>query len=217
MPLTINLLHEEQALVKQRKRDPLKLGLYALGGVAALFVAYYAYRLIGSSEISGELKARQAEWARQAPKEDAAEAQDKIFNEKLSVANLVSQRIDNRFYWAPLLAHLQRTVTPNVQIIRFSGSSDPKDEKVTISLDGLAAGPVPRAAAEQFRTTLNDTLGRSYKGAAATFLSLDETASSVTLNSKQMPTARFTIEVKLDRAASLPVLAATPARRANHS
>ena len=35
MPLTINLLHEEQFLLKQRKRDPLKLGLYALAGVAA--------------------------------------------------------------------------------------------------------------------------------------------------------------------------------------
>ena len=217
MPLTINLLHEEQALNKQRKRDPLKLGLYALGGVAALFVAYYAYRLIGSSEISSELQARQTAWAREAPKEEAAEAQDKVFNQKLSVANLVSQRIDNRFYWAPLLANLQRAIPPNVQITRLTGASEPNAEKVTISLDGLVAGPIPRAAAEQFRTSLSDTLGRSYKGAAATFFSLDETASTVTLGSKQVPTARFTIEVKVDRAASLPVLAATPARRANHS
>jgi hypothetical protein len=216
MPLTINLLHEEQALLKLRKRDPLKLGLYALGGVALLFVAYYGYRLIGSSSIKGELEAREAEWARQAPKAAAAAAQDDAFAEKLSVANLVSQRIDNRFYWAPLLSELQRTVTPNVQIISLSGSSDPKDDKVTVVLDGLAAGSRPRAAAEQFRTTLNDVLGRSYKGAAATFRALDEAPATVALGGKQMPTARFTIDLKLDRAASLPVLASTPSHSANH-
>jgi hypothetical protein len=216
MPLTINLLHEEQALLKLRKRDPLKLGLYALGGVAVLFIAYYGYRVIGSSSIKSQLQARQAAWARQEPKAASAEAQDKICNEKLGVANLVSQRIDNRFYWAPVLADLQRVVTPNVQIINFSGSSDPKDAKVTVVLEGLAAGAVPRAAAEQFRITLNDALSRAYKGAAATFRSLDETASAVTLGGSQIPTARFTIDVKLDRAANLPVLAALPERRVKH-
>jgi hypothetical protein len=217
MPLTINLLHEEQALLKLRKRDPLKLGLYAIGGVAGLFVAYYAICLIGSSRIKGELETREAEWARQEPKAATAAEQDKIFNEKLSVANLVSQRIDNRFYWAPVLADLQRVVTPNVQIINFAGSSDPKDEKVTITIEGLAAGRVPRAAAEQFRISLSDVLGRAYKGASATFHTLDETSMSAPVDGKQLPTARFTIDIKLDRAASLPVLAATPARLAKHS
>jgi hypothetical protein len=217
MPLTINLLHEEQALLKQRKRDPLKLGLYALGGVALLFVAYYGYCLAGSMHIQAELQARQADWARQQPKAKAAAEQDKILSQKLGTANLVSQRINKRFYWAPILADLQRTVTPNVQLIDFSGSSDPKDEKVTMVLEGLAAGPRPRAAAEQFRVTLSDVLGKSYKSATATFRSLDETASSVALEGKTMPTARFTIDIKLDPTATLPVLAAAPERRAKHS
>ena len=207
MPLTINLLHEELALLKLRKRDPLKLGLYAIGGVAMLFVAYYGYCAIGSSRIKAQLQLRQAAWASQEPKAAAAALQDKVFNEKLSVATLVSQRIDNRFYWAPVLADLQRAVTPNVQIINFSGSSELKDEKVTITIEGIAAGTVPRAAAEQFRTTLNDVLGRSHKGAAATFRSLDETAAVAVLGGKPMPTARFLIDVKLDRVAHPPVLA----------
>ncbi len=217
MPLTINLLHEEQALLKQRKRDPLKLGLYALGGVALLFVLYYCYCLAGSLHIQSELQTRQAAWARQQPRAKAAAEQDKVLNEKLGTANLVSQRINKRFYWAPVLAQLQRTVTPNVQLINFSGSSEAKDEKVTMIIEGLAAGLSPRAAAEQFRVTLSEALSKSYKTAAATFRSLDETASTVSLDGKTVPTARFTIEVKLDPAATLPVLAATPARRGKHS
>jgi hypothetical protein len=216
MPLTINLLHEEQSLLKLRKRDPLKLGLYALGGVAVLFVAYYALCLIGSVRIKNELQTRQAAWARQEPRVTKAQQQDKIANDKLGIANLVSQRIDNRFYWAPVLADLLRTVTPNVQIITLTGSSELKDAQVTFTLDGLAAGAVPRAAAEQFRTGLNDVLNRSYKGVSTSFRSLDETASSVPLAGKQIPTARFSIEVKMDRAAPAPVVAAAPARLAKH-
>ena len=217
MALTINLLHEEQALLKLRKRDPLKLGLYALAGVAFLFVAYYAYRLVGSTSIKHDLEARQAEWARQEPKAATAMEQDKIINEKLGIATLVGERIDNRFYWAPLLAILQKSVPPNVQILSFAGSSDPKDDKISIILEGLAAGTVPRTAAEQFRTSLADALGRSYKGAAATFHSLDETASTVLLNGKQTPTARFSIDVRMDKTAHLPEVAETPIRRAKHS
>ena len=217
MPLTINLLHEEQALVKLRKRDPLKLGLFALGGVALLFVAYYGYRLIGSNGIKQQLRVRQAEWAKQEPQANAAEELDRASNDKLSVASLVSQRIDHRFYWAPLLADLQKTVPPNVQILSFSGSNATKDDKVTVLLEGLAAGPVPRAAAEQFRVTLADVLSRSYKNAAATFRSLDETASAVAIAGRQTPTARFSIELRLDSQAPPPVLASAPETRSKHS
>lgn len=217
MALTINLLHEEQALVQLRKRDPLKLGIYALVGVAFLFVAYYGYRLLGSSSIKNDLDSKQAEWAKQEPKAKAAAEQDKVFNDKLGVATLVSERIDKRFYWAPLLSDLQKAVPPNVQIISFQGSSEAKDEKITVAIEGLAAGPVPRAAAEQFRTTLAEILNRSYKGASASFRSLDETASAVTFGGKQTPTARFSINVKLDRAVSLPVLASAPPYVPKHS
>ncbi len=211
MPLTINLLHEERALLQQRKRDPLKLGLFALGGVALLFVAFYCYRLIGSASIKRDMDSRQAEWAREEPKALAAAEQDKVYSDKLGVASLVSQRIDNRFYWAPLLSNLQRTVPPNVQIISLAGSCDAKDEKVAVVLEGLAAGAVPRAAAEQFRTTLTEVLGHSYKGAVATFRNLDETSSTVMLAGKQVPTARFSIDIKLDRHSTVPVLASAPA------
>ena len=72
MPLTINLLHEEQFRRKQSKRDPLKLGLYALAGVAALFVLYYLVRLAGSSTVMNDMRAHEADWAKQQPLAAAA-------------------------------------------------------------------------------------------------------------------------------------------------
>ncbi len=100
MPLTINLLHEQQFLSQQRKRDPLKLGLYALAGVAALFVMYYGWRLLSSSALDSQLKARQSEWAKQEPAANAAHAQEKDLTAQVAAADVVSRRIDNRFYWA---------------------------------------------------------------------------------------------------------------------
>ena len=107
MPLTINLLHEQQFLLKQRQRDPLKLGLYALGGVAALFILYYGVRVAQSSALSSDLRQRRAEWTKQEPAAKAAEAQELESSGQVSAAALVAKRIDGRFYWAPLLETLR--------------------------------------------------------------------------------------------------------------
>ena len=103
MPLTINLLHEEQFLLQQRKRDPLKLGFYALGAVAMLFFLYYAYRYAHTSSVRSDLRARQAVWAKQEPAAKAAAARETELSAKLAAADVVTKRIENRFYWAPLL------------------------------------------------------------------------------------------------------------------
>ena len=130
MPLTLNLLHEEQKQLQARQRDPLKLGLLGLVGIALLFMGYYAYRLIGANALDGQLHARQAEWARQEPLSRAALAQETELNLTLSAAAAVTKRIEGRFYWAPLLETLQRVVPPGVQILSLSGNNEKKEEKV---------------------------------------------------------------------------------------
>lgn len=202
MPLNINLLHEEQLLLQQRKRDPLKLGMLAICGVALLFVAYYGYRILGSNEILHDLRDRQHKWATQEPRAKAAAAQEEVLSAKLGQGKAVSQRIEGRFYWAPVLSLLVETVTPNVQILSFQGSSDTASsaaDRVTITVEGIAADAEPRAAAEQFRQNLADRLGKLCKGATASFKSLDETKAAVTLAGRQVPAARFSIEVDLTR------------------
>lgn len=209
MPLTINLLHEEQFLLKQRQRDPLKLGLYALGGVAALFVLYYVIRYVQSSSIDGELKARTAEWARQEPAAKAAEAQEKEYASRVSAAEIVSKRIDGRFYWAPLLEVLVKSVPSYVQIINLTGSNEQRMDKISITLEGIVAGEVPRLVADKFRGELTTALSKNYPGVEASFRGLEETGNTVNFNGKPSPTARFTIEVKMDKPGAAP--AATPA------
>ena len=214
MPLTINLLHEEQFLLKQRQRDPLKLGLYALAGVAALFMLYYAVRLAQSTALHHDLKVHQAEWAKQEPAAKAAEAQEAEFTAQVNAAGVVSKRIEDRFYWAPLLEMLIKTVPANVQIITLTGTNEPKADKITLALEGIVAGDVPRLAADKFREGINATLSKTYQGVETSFRGLEEATGTVPLNGKPTPTARFTIEVKMNKpSAAAATPAPAPARR----
>ncbi len=221
MPLTLDLLHEEHTQTQQRKRDPLKLGLYALGGVAALFVAYYGIRLLTVHTVNSQLAVREAEWKKQAPLAAASEKQEKESNVRLAAAAAVTRRVESRFYWAPLLDQLYKTVTGNVQLVSFSGNNELKDEKVKLVFEGIAGGREPRAAAEQFRISLVDRLGKNYPGSTATFRSLEESASTVTLEGKPMPSARFTIDMELRKPGALPDTAtaeqSTTERHSHHT
>ena len=183
MPLTINLLHEEQFLLKQRQRDPLKLGMYALAGVAALFLLYYLVRVAQSSALHGQLKARQAEWAKQEPAARAADAQEADFTAQVSAAGVVTRRIENRFYWAPLLGTLIKAVPANVQIVNFTGANEQKADKITLTLEGVVAGDVPRLAADKFRESLNATLAKDYQSVETSFRGLEEAPGTVPIRS----------------------------------
>ncbi len=87
----------------------------------------------------------------------------------------MTKRVEYRFYWAPVLDVLLKTVPPNVQIVNLSGSNDPKSDKISVLLEGVVAGDVPRIAADQFRTLLNERLAKQYPGATSNFRSLDDT------------------------------------------
>ncbi len=217
MPLTLDLLHEEHAQLQQSKRDPLKLGLYALGGVAALFLAYYGYRAISVGNVHSLLVTRQTEWRKAQPQSVAAEKEEKEINEKLAAAAAVSRRVENRFYWAPVLDLLFKSVTNNVQLVSLNGNNDLKDDKVKVVLEGMAAGAEPRGAAEQFRIALADHLGRGYPGATATFRSLEESSTSVKLDGKSVPTARFTIDLDLKKPAAAAPATPPPATERRRS
>ena len=213
MPLTINLLHEEQYLLQQRKRDPLKLGLYALAGVAALFVMYYGWRFVSSSALKAQVRSRQAEWAKQEPAASAAAAQEKDVTTQVAAAAVVSKRIENRFYWAPLLETLVKNVPANVQLIVLAGDNDSKTDSIHLTIEGIVAGDVPRLAADRFRTSLSDNLGKSYQGVATSFRSLEDTSTPVSLNGKSTPTAHFTIEVQMNKPGLAPAATLAPERR----
>lgn len=213
MPLTLNLLHEEQKQLQARQRDPLKLGLLGLVGIGLLFMGYYAIRLMGSTALSARLRDRQAEWAKQEPLSNAALTREAELNLTLGAAKAVTKRIEGRFYWAPVLDTLQRAAPPSVQILTLLGNNDLNAEKVSLGVDGIAAGVEPRAAAEQFRIALAEALSKRFPGAVASFRSLEDSTGMATLGGKPLPTAKFSIDVTLKKTAAAVDPAPAPALR----
>ena len=70
--------------------------------------------------------------------------------------------IDDRYYWAPLLALISHCVAPNIQLTSFDGSTVDTDHTISVTLEGIAAAREPRAAAEEFRQLLNEQLEKNY-------------------------------------------------------
>lgn len=212
-PLRLNLLHEQHAAAAAAKRDPLKLGLYALGGAAALLAAYYGFRVISVGSLQRQLAAKQAEFAAKYEKPlKNADAREKELTVLVATGNALRGRTEGRFFWAPLLETVGRAVPRDVQLTGLSGSLESKEKDAarvpSLTLEGISAGAEPRDVAERFRVALADALGKTYPGASASFRSLDDGEGTVTLDGKTLRTSKFTITVALRRPTT-----ATPAAR----
>ncbi len=208
-PLRLNLLHEQRAAAAQAKRDPLKLGLYALGGVALLLAAYYLFRVASVGGLSRNLKARQAEFA--AKYEGVlktADAREKELTTLVATGAALKNHTEGRFYWASLLETVGRAVPRDVQLTGLTGSLETKDKDAprvpSLTLEGLSAGTEPRDVAERFRVSLAEALGKTFPGASASFRNLDDGEGTVSLDGKTLRTARFTIAVTLRRPTAAP-------------
>ena len=203
-PLRLNLLHEQHAAAAQAKRDPLKLGLYALGGVALLLAAYYLVRVASVSSLQSTLSARQGEFSSKYEKVlKTADAREKELIALVATGTALKGRTEGRFYWAPVLDAVGRAVPRDVQLTGLTGSLDVKEKDAprspNLTLEGLSAGPEPRDVAERFRISLAESLGKVFPGASTSFRSLDEGDGTVALDGKTFRTARFTITVSLRR------------------
>ena len=69
--ISINLLHEKHQQERQRQRDPLKLGVYVLGGIIACFLAYYLFAWFGAQRIFNQRDDLKARWEKK--QRDAAQ------------------------------------------------------------------------------------------------------------------------------------------------
>ena len=198
MALHLNLLHEEIAEQRQRQRDPLKLGMIALGSVAALLVAFYLWKGYGTLEIKSRLAAVEADWAKVEPKVTAAQKRSKELNETIETTKVLDSMIEGRFYWAPLLQKLSLCVAPNAQLTSIDGSVNDETKLVSVSIEGIAAGREPRAAAEELRQLLLEQLGRSYSEVKVEFKTLEDLDTIVSVAGANMAMARFILAVNFN-------------------
>ena len=192
MALHLNLLHEEIFEQRQRQRDPLKIGIRLLIAVGALMVAYYLLNAYKVLEIRNRLGQAQHDWAKVEPKVTAAQKRTAELNGIISTTKVLDGMIDNRFYWAPLLEKLSRCVALNAQLTSIDGQIL-DDGKITLAVEGLAAGREPRAAAEELRQLMAEQLGQSYKEVKVEFKALEDLDTIVNIGGSSQAMARFGI------------------------
>jgi hypothetical protein len=163
MALQLNLLHEQFTEARQRKRDPLKIGMWVLAGLAATLVMYYMWSAYRTLQIKGRLAALDHEWQKVEPKVTAAQKRVEELNGIIKATRVLDDYIESRFFWAPLLERIAGCVAPNTQLTNLNASVD-GSRSVQLVIDGYAAGREPRAVAEDLRQMLIEQLGQNSLG-----------------------------------------------------
>jgi hypothetical protein len=203
MALHLNLLHEEIAEQRQRQRDPLKIGIMVLCFLGTLMVVYYMWNAYKTLEIRNRLSQAEHDWAKVEPRVTAAQKRSAELNSIISTTKVLDGIIDGRFFWAPFLEKLSHCVALNAQLTTMDGTVL-EDGKVSVSLDGLAAGREPRAAAEELRQLLLEQLGQSYHEVKVEFKTLEDLDTIVNIGGANMPMAHFGLNIIFNPGAAKP-------------
>lgn len=213
MALHLNLLHEEILQQRQRQRDPLKIGvmvLIALGGVLFVYYMFNAYRTL---EIKTKLSAVEREWAKVEPQVTAAQKRSAELTEIIKTTRVLDDYIENRFFWAPFLQKVSRCVAPNTQLTSVEGKVLDDNKGVTVSIEGVAAGREPRAAAEDLRQMLVEQLAQSYREVKIEFKGLEDLDTIVNVGGSNMAMAHYTLTVTFNPGAPTKPTAAQATER----
>lgn len=196
MALHLNLYHEVQKQKALKRRDPLKLAVIGLAFVAACFAGYYLLQLNSQRLISNELNGLEGEYSTFSKKAEASKSRETEATATIKASEELVKRMENRFYWAPVLASVAQIVPPQVQITKLAGDvSSDGVKRCTLTIDGIAAGEDPRKVAEDLRRSLAEQFSTKYKSVNSVFRSLEDSPETVTLNGQKVPTAIFGINV----------------------
>jgi len=214
MALQLNLLHEEFTEERQRKRDPLKLGVMGLIGIGVIFFLYYAWNAYETIQIKSQLNTAEAEWQRVEPNVTAAQKRATELHQIIDSTKVLDGSIEERFYWAPFLATVSHCVAPNIQVTSLDGSLVEADHSITVSLEGLAAAREPRAAAEEFRQLLSEQLEKSYTEVKVSFKNLEDLDTLVNLSGVPTASARFVLDLTFDPKPANPAHKQEPVKEA---
>ncbi|MEO8440763.1 MAG: hypothetical protein ABI540_11160 [Spartobacteria bacterium] len=195
MALHLNLLHEEISQERERKRDPLKLGVMALGALGLILFVYYGWNAYQTIQIKSRLKAAQAEWEKVEPKVTAAQKRATELHQIIDSTKVLDGLIEDRFYWAPFLATVSHCVAPNLQVTALDGNIVETDGSIAVTLEGLAAAREPRHAAEEFRQLLAEEFEKNYHDVKVSFRNLEDLDTVVNLSGVPSASARFVLSV----------------------
>jgi Tfp pilus assembly protein PilN len=197
MSLHLNLYHEVNKAKALKRRDPLKLTMYALSAVVAGFAGYYALQALKLHSLNSELATVKAEFDKLDPAAKTAKAREDELSAQLKSGNLLVKKVENRFYWAPLLEQIMQVVPREVQVTRLVGDlAGEGARRCTLSIDGLSAGQDARNVAETLRTAIAEKISPKHKNVTSKFRMLEDGTEMAMLDGKQVPTATFAINVE---------------------
>ncbi len=198
MALHLNLNHELERRRALKRRDPLKLSIFGLAAIAAGFAGYYFLQLGKMHVINQELTKVKAQFDALEPQAKTAKQHDEELSAKIKTSDLLVKKIEDRFYWAPLLEQLIQLVPREVQVTKLAGDLTGESlRKCSVTLDGLSAGPDPRRVAEDLRTAIVEKFSPQFKSVSANFKSLEDGIELVMLDGQHVPTATFAINFLL--------------------
>lgn len=197
MSLHLNLYHEVIKAKALKRRDPLKLTMYALSAVVAGFAGYYVVQAVKLHSLNTELASVKAEFDKLEPTAKTAKAREDELTVKLNAGNLLVKKVENRFYWAPLLEQIMQVVPREVQVTRLVGDlAGEGTRRCALSIDGLSAGADARNVAETLRTAIAEKIAPQHKNVTSKFRMLEDGPEMAMLDGKQVPTATFAINVE---------------------
>ena len=198
MALRLNLYHEVHMAKALKRRDPLKLSMYALVAVIACFASYYLIEVVKLHGINTELARVKKEFDKLEPQAKAAKKREEELHSSMKAGDLLVKHVESRFYWAPMLEQIMQVVPRDVQLTRVAGDLTGDGlRRCSLSLDGLSAGADPRKVAEDLRTALAEKFSPKYRNVSSKFRTLEDGTEMVMLDGKQVPTATFAINVEL--------------------
>lgn len=205
MALRLNLYHEVERQKALKRRDPLKLSLYGLGAIALGMAAFYFVQVGVQASLAGDLRSEQAKYDRIKTKAEEAKKREEELTVQVKRSELLISRIEQRFYWAPVLQTITEIVPPTVQVTKVAGNVKGEAlKKCTLSVEGISAGEEPRVVAEDLRKTLLTRLTDKYKNVSAQFRSLDDGKEAAKIEGRDLPTATFAIDVTLEQGEEPP-------------
>jgi Tfp pilus assembly protein PilN len=195
MALQLNLLHEEIQEQRQRQRDPLKIGVMVLIVLGGLLFVYYMFNAYRTLEIKTKLSAVEREWSKVEPQVTAAQKRSAELTDIIKTTRVLDDYIDKRFFWAPFLQKVARCVAPNTQLTSIEGSVLDENKGISVSIEGIAAGREPRAAAEDLRQLLVEQLAQDYRDVKIEFKSLEDLDTIVNVGGTNMAMAHYILTV----------------------
>jgi hypothetical protein len=197
MALRINLYHEALRAKKQEQYDPLKLSIFGLIAIGIILAGWFFIELGKKSSAAGTLDEKRREYERLTPLEKMAQEQEAEYSKQIGVSEKLQKRMEERFYWAPVLEDITSLVPEYLQINKLAGDVTGDGLRTTkMMIEGIAAGDEPWRAADEFRNAIAEKLGKKFRNVNAVFKgNIENSTDQVTLNGRTLKTVMFSINL----------------------